>query len=73
MPTVSVGCDWHFAAHGRTYTQEEFEALCFEFGIELDDVKTGMKGKRSPPRTPPELMEEIVAMILVRLPVNTKL
>ncbi|KAJ1253786.1 hypothetical protein BS78_K186600 [Paspalum vaginatum] len=72
MPTVSVGCDWHFAAHGRTYTQEEFEALCFEFGIELDDV-TGMKGKRSPPRTPPELMEEIVAMILVRLPVNTKL
>ncbi|KAJ1296009.1 hypothetical protein BS78_01G266100 [Paspalum vaginatum] len=72
MRTVSVGCDWLFAAHVRTYTQE-FEELCFEFGIELDDVKTGMKGKRSPPRTPPELMEEIVAMILVRLPVNTKL
>ncbi|RLM97885.1 phenylalanine--tRNA ligase beta subunit, cytoplasmic [Panicum miliaceum] len=41
MPTVSVGRDRLFAALGRTYTaQEEFEALCFEFGIELDDVMT---------------------------------
>ncbi|EES17722.1 hypothetical protein BDA96_09G049100 [Sorghum bicolor] len=40
MPTVSVGRDRLFAALGRTYTQEEFEALCFEFGIELDDVTT---------------------------------
>jgi len=23
---------------GQTYSQEEFELLCFEFGIELDDV-----------------------------------
>ncbi|CAL9082592.1 unnamed protein product [Musa acuminata var. zebrina] len=40
MPTVSVGRDRLFAALGKTYTQEEFEALCFEFGIELDDVTT---------------------------------
>ncbi|TVU22581.1 hypothetical protein EJB05_32291 [Eragrostis curvula] len=40
MPTVSVGRDRLFAALGQTYTQEEFEALCFEFGIELDDVTT---------------------------------
>ncbi|CAJ1975858.1 unnamed protein product [Sphenostylis stenocarpa] len=38
MPTVSVGRDRLFAALGRTYTQEEFEDLCFSFGIELDDV-----------------------------------
>ncbi|CAD6264708.1 unnamed protein product [Miscanthus lutarioriparius] len=38
MPTVSVGRDRLFAALGRT--TEEFEALCFEFGIELDDVTT---------------------------------
>ncbi|CAM0949725.1 unnamed protein product [Alopecurus aequalis] len=40
MPTVSVGRDRLFAALGRVYTQEEFEALCFDFGIELDDVTT---------------------------------
>ncbi|XP_027149506.1 phenylalanine--tRNA ligase beta subunit, cytoplasmic [Coffea eugenioides] len=40
MPTVSVGRDGLFEALGRTYTQEEFEELCFKFGIELDDVTT---------------------------------
>ncbi|KAJ4882722.1 putative phenylalanine--tRNA ligase beta subunit [Raphanus sativus] len=40
MPTVGVGRDRLFAALGETYTQEEFEDLCFRFGIELDDVTT---------------------------------
>ncbi|PKA65024.1 putative phenylalanine--tRNA ligase beta subunit [Apostasia shenzhenica] len=40
MPTVSVGRDRLFQALGRSYTQEEFEELCFDFGIELDDVTT---------------------------------
>nr|CAB3463946.1 unnamed protein product [Digitaria exilis] len=40
MPTVSLGRDQLFIALGRTYKQEEFDALCFEFGIELDDVTT---------------------------------
>ncbi|KAK8951278.1 putative phenylalanine--tRNA ligase beta subunit [Platanthera zijinensis] len=40
MPTVSVGRDRLFQALGRSYTQEEFEELCFEYGIELDDVTT---------------------------------
>ncbi|XP_062176948.1 phenylalanine--tRNA ligase beta subunit, cytoplasmic [Alnus glutinosa] len=40
MPTVSVGRDRLFASLGKTYTQEEFEDLCFRFGIELDDVTT---------------------------------
>ncbi|KAF5752703.1 putative phenylalanyl-tRNA synthetase beta chain [Tripterygium wilfordii] len=40
MPTVSVGRDRLFNALGKTYTQEEFEDLCFRFGIELDDVTT---------------------------------
>mmetsp|Transcript_29442 Transcript_29442/g.85831 ORF Transcript_29442/g.85831 Transcript_29442/m.85831 type:complete len:612 (-) Transcript_29442:153-1988(-) len=38
MPTVGVERDELFRRLGRTYTQEEFELLCFEFGIELDDV-----------------------------------
>ncbi|XP_073059630.1 phenylalanine--tRNA ligase beta subunit, cytoplasmic-like isoform X4 [Primulina eburnea] len=40
MPTVSVGRDRLLHALGRTYSQEEFEDLCFKFGIELDDVTT---------------------------------
>ncbi|KAF3944713.1 hypothetical protein CMV_028843 [Castanea mollissima] len=40
MPTVSIGRDRLFEALGKTYTQEEFEELCFRFGIELDDVTT---------------------------------
>lgn len=40
MPTVSVGRDLLFEGLGRTYTQEEFDELCFDFGIELDDVTT---------------------------------
>ncbi|ETV95539.1 phenylalanine-tRNA ligase, beta subunit [Aphanomyces invadans] len=38
MPTVGVKRDELFAAIGQTFTDEEFDHLCFEFGIELDDV-----------------------------------
>ncbi|KAF5188591.1 Phenylalanine--trna ligase beta subunit [Thalictrum thalictroides] len=40
MPKVSVGRDRLFEALGREYTQEEFEDVCFEFGLELDDIVT---------------------------------
>ncbi|KAF1775606.1 Phenylalanyl-tRNA synthetase, B3/B4 [Phytophthora cactorum] len=39
MPTVGVKRDELFAAMGQTYTDEEFDVLCFEFGIELDDQR----------------------------------
>lgn len=38
MPTVGLERDELFKRLGRTYTQEEFEDLCFDFGVELDDV-----------------------------------
>ncbi|RLN61024.1 hypothetical protein BBJ29_004161 [Phytophthora kernoviae] len=38
MPTVGVKRDELFAAMGKTYTDEDFDVLCFEFGIELDDI-----------------------------------
>ena len=38
MPTIIVKRDALFKAIGREFTDEEFENLCFEFGIELDDV-----------------------------------
>lgn len=38
MPTVGVFRDDLYERLGKTYTQDEFEELCFEFGVELDDV-----------------------------------
>lgn len=38
MPTISVNRELLFQHIGVTYTDEEFDELCFEFGIELDDV-----------------------------------
>ncbi|KAG9510108.1 Phenylalanine--tRNA ligase beta subunit, partial [Fragariocoptes setiger] len=38
MPTVNVKRDVLFQLIGKEYTEEQFDALCFEFGIELDEV-----------------------------------
>ena len=38
MPTLAVAKSYLFKLLGREYTQEEFDALCFEFGVELDEV-----------------------------------
>ncbi|XP_054651261.1 phenylalanine--tRNA ligase beta subunit [Dunckerocampus dactyliophorus] len=38
MPTVGVKRDLLFEALGRTYTDDEFDELCFEFGLELDEI-----------------------------------
>ncbi|KAJ8971535.1 hypothetical protein NQ317_016806 [Molorchus minor] len=40
MPTIGVKRDLLFKSLGRTYTDEEFQKLCFEFGLELDEVTT---------------------------------
>ena len=38
MPTVSLKRDLLFRALGRPYTDREFDELCFEFGLELDEI-----------------------------------
>eukprot|EP00210_Caulerpa_lentillifera_P000584 g565.t1 len=38
MPIVSVSRDKLFAALGEEFTDDTFQDLCFEYGIELDDV-----------------------------------
>lgn len=38
MPTLSVEKDILFTSLGRTYTDKEFDELCFEFGVELDEI-----------------------------------
>lgn len=38
MPTVIVNRDNFFKAIGKTFTDQEFDELCFQFGIELDGI-----------------------------------
>lgn len=38
MPTVSIKRDLLFECLGKTYTDEEFDQLCFDYGLELDEV-----------------------------------
>lgn len=38
MPTAGVKAALLFEALGRSYTEEEFADLCFEYGLELDEV-----------------------------------
>ncbi|XP_039443345.1 phenylalanine--tRNA ligase beta subunit [Culex pipiens pallens] len=38
MPTVGVKRDLLFKALGKTYTDDEFQKLCCEFDLELDEV-----------------------------------
>lgn len=37
MPTIAVDKEDLFASLGKSYTTQEFDELCFEFGIELDE------------------------------------
>ena len=54
MPTISVDKARLFKELGRDFTTEQFDELCFEFGIELDEDTTGTED-------PPQLKIEIPA------------
>ncbi|KAB7504331.1 Phenylalanine--tRNA ligase beta subunit, partial [Armadillidium nasatum] len=38
MPIVSINRDLLYQNLGKSYTDEEFDELCFQFGIEVDDI-----------------------------------
>ena len=38
MPTINLVRDHLFEAIGKTFTDHEFDELCFEFGVEVDKV-----------------------------------
>ncbi|KAL3478717.1 hypothetical protein BJX99DRAFT_223633 [Aspergillus californicus] len=55
MPTISVDKAALFKELGKEYTTEEFDELCFEFGIELDEDTTNqdrpiVNGVQEPPQ-----------------------
>ncbi|KAI2624001.1 phenylalanyl-tRNA synthetase beta chain [Hypomontagnella submonticulosa] len=62
MPTISVDKYDLFEALGRKYTTTEFEDLCFEFGIELDeDTENEERPVVDGVQEPPQLKIEIPA------------
>ncbi|EOA90254.1 phenylalanine--tRNA ligase subunit beta [Exserohilum turcicum] len=60
MPTIAVDKAALFKELGRTYTTQEFDELCFEFGIELDE-DTSESTKPEDLAQPPQLKIEIPA------------
>jgi hypothetical protein len=40
MPNITLIRDHLFKAIGKEYTDQQFDELCFEFGVEVDDVAT---------------------------------
>lgn len=55
MPTITVDKAALFEALGREYTTDEFDELCFDFGIELDEDTTNqdrpvVNGVQEPPQ-----------------------
>ncbi|KAF2001817.1 phenylalanyl-tRNA synthetase [Amniculicola lignicola CBS 123094] len=60
MPTIAVDKAALYAALEREYTTEEFDELCFEFGIELDE-DTSQSTKPEDVGKPPQLKIEIPA------------
>ncbi|KAF2107407.1 phenylalanyl-tRNA synthetase beta chain [Lophiotrema nucula] len=60
MPTISVDKAALFKALEKEYTTEEFDELCFEFGIELDE-DTSQSTKPEDKAQPPQLKIEIPA------------
>ncbi|EOD44878.1 Phenylalanyl-tRNA synthetase class IIc beta subunit archae/euk cytosolic [Neofusicoccum parvum] len=69
MPTISVDKAELFKALGKEYTTEEFDELCFEFGIELDEDTTNSKRPVvDGVEEPPQLKIEIPANRHARIP-----
>jgi len=60
MPTIGVDKAALYKELGREYTTEEFDELCFEFGIELDE-DTSQSTKPEDQAQPPQLKIEIPA------------
>ncbi|CAG9572809.1 putative phenylalanyl-tRNA synthetase [Leishmania major strain Friedlin] len=69
MPTLAVAKDYICRLIGKSYTDEEFSDLCFQFGLELDDITSekemfmreqgkSAKANVAPAEAPAHLSEE---------------
>lgn len=70
MPTISLGRDRLFEALQQTFTDEQFDELCFEFGIELDDVTTEKAIIRKEKHLDVEAEEDEEIIYKIEVPAN---
>ncbi|KAI9103803.1 hypothetical protein DFS34DRAFT_605913 [Phlyctochytrium arcticum] len=64
MPTVNVDADRYITGPlGRKFTISEFEELCFEFGIELEEATSAKEMAQKEGRAGEDLSEKIVYKI----------
>lgn len=64
MPTIAVNKSSLYKALGKSYTKDEFDDLCFEFGLELDEDTSESKRPINPEtglEEPPQLKIEVPA------------
>src|SRR3954471_5167759 len=62
MPTIAVDKYALYKALGKNYTKDEFDELCFDFGIELDeDTEEEQRPIVDGVQEPPQLKIEIPA------------
>ena len=62
MPTISVNKASLYKALGKEYTKDEFDELCFEFGLELDeDTSESKRPIVDGVEEPPQLKIEVPA------------
>ncbi|KAI1755743.1 phenylalanyl-tRNA synthetase [Xylaria castorea] len=59
MPTIDVNKEEFFEALGQRFTTDEFQALCFDYGIELDEDTED--DPLRPPEEKPQLKIEVPA------------
>lgn len=70
MPIISVGRDRLFKVLGKTYSQKQFEELCFDFGIELDDVTTEKAIIRKEKHLDEEATDDEEVIYKIEIPAN---
>jgi len=65
MPTVGIKRDLLFERLGKTYTDEEFDQLCFDYGLELDEVTSEktMLSKEKGAQSAGDASEEVIYKI----------
>mmetsp|Transcript_4397 Transcript_4397/g.12384 ORF Transcript_4397/g.12384 Transcript_4397/m.12384 type:complete len:625 (+) Transcript_4397:43-1917(+) len=70
MPTVGIQRDLLFKALGKEYTEDEFQDLCFEFGIELDEVVQEKQLNTTKRNVGAAAAEEEVTVFKIEVPAN---
>lgn len=70
MPTIAVNRDELFKRLGRVYTEKEFDELCFEFGIELDEVTSEKQMKSKEQGIEHKIDENEEVIYRIEIPAN---